>query len=119
MPPNYQAGRTVKEVRRILLTASGGPFRTTPLDQLLKVTPEQAVAHPNWDMGQKISVDSATMMNKGLELIEACLLFSLSDENIEVVIHPQSVIHSMVDYVDGTVLAQMGNPDMRIPLPTL
>ena len=116
MPPNYQSGHSAKEVRRILLTASGGPFRTTPLDQLSKVTPEQAVAHPNWDMGKKISVDSATMMNKGLELIEACLLFSLPDENIEVVIHPQSVIHSMVDYVDGTVLAQLGNPDMRIPI---
>ena len=116
MPPNYQAGRTAADVKRILLTASGGPFRTIPLDQLLKVTPEQAIAHPNWDMGKKISVDSATMMNKGLELIEACLLFSLPDENIEVVIHPQSVIHSMVDYVDGTVLAQMGNPDMRIPI---
>jgi len=116
MPANYCAGYTSKTVRRILLTASGGPFRTIPLDQLVNVTPEQAVAHPNWEMGKKISVDSATMMNKGLELIEACLLFSLPDDNIEVVLHPQSVIHSMVDYVDGTVLAQMGNPDMRIPI---
>lgn len=116
MPHQYQTGVKSKEVRRILLTASGGPFRTSPLDQLSKVTPEQAVAHPNWVMGKKISVDSATMMNKGLELIEATLLFALPEEKIEIVVHPQSVIHSMVDYVDGTVLAQMGNPDMRIPI---
>ena len=116
MPAGYQAGQQATVVRRILLTASGGPFRTTPLDQLHDVTPEQAVAHPNWDMGKKISVDSATMMNKGLELIEACLLFDMSPDDIQVVIHPQSVIHSMVDYLDGTVLAQMGNPDMRIPI---
>ncbi len=101
---------------RILLTASGGPFRQMPLDKLPYVTPAQAVAHPNWDMGKKISVDSATMMNKGLEMIEACLLFNLKPEQIQVVIHPQSVIHSMVDYVDGTVLAQMGCPDMRVPI---
>lgn len=109
-------GRVRKRVRRILLTASGGPFRTMPLDELSQVTPAQAVAHPNWDMGKKISVDSATMMNKGLEMIEACLLFNLKPEQIQIVIHPQSVIHSMVDYVDGTVLAQMGCPDMRIPI---
>lgn len=116
MPAAYQAGHRAPEVRRILLTASGGPFRTLPIEQLPHVTPEQAVAHPNWDMGKKISVDSATMMNKGLELIEACLLFNVSPETVQVVIHPQSVIHSMVDYLDGSVLAQMGNPDMRIPI---
>lgn len=116
MPAAYTAGNSNKEVRRILLTASGGPFRTKPVEELSTVTPDQAVAHPNWDMGRKISVDSATMMNKGLELIEACLLFNMKPEQIQVVIHPQSVIHSMVDYVDGTVLAQMGNPDMRIPI---
>ena len=103
-------------VNRILLTASGGPFRTTPLEALSKVTPAQACAHPNWSMGRKISVDSATMMNKGLEVIEACWLFSTSPERIQVVIHPQSVIHSMVEYVDGSVLAQMGSPDMRTPI---
>ncbi len=116
MPAGYETAHQEKQVRRILLTASGGPFRQTPVDQLVNVTPEQAVAHPNWDMGRKISVDSATMMNKGLELIEACLLFSVSSDKIQVVIHPESIIHSMVDYVDGTVLAQMGNPDMRIPI---
>ncbi|HBA67304.1 MAG TPA: 1-deoxy-D-xylulose-5-phosphate reductoisomerase [Methylococcaceae bacterium] len=116
MPADYCAGQEAKEARRVLLTASGGPFRTKPVEELVDVTPDQAVAHPNWDMGRKISVDSATMMNKGLELIEACLLFSMSPDKIQVVIHPQSVIHSMVDYVDGTVLAQMGNPDMRIPI---
>ncbi|MDD5276822.1 MAG: 1-deoxy-D-xylulose-5-phosphate reductoisomerase [Methylovulum sp.] len=116
MPADYKTGVQAKPVRRILLTASGGPFREMPLDQLANVTPAQAVAHPNWDMGKKISVDSATMMNKGLEMIEACLLFNMKPEQIQVVIHPQSVIHSMVDYVDGTVLAQLGNPDMRIPI---
>jgi 1-deoxy-D-xylulose-5-phosphate reductoisomerase len=116
MPANYETGLQPKEVRRILLTASGGPFRELPIDKMASVTPEQAVAHPNWDMGKKISVDSATMMNKGLEMIEACLLFNMQPEQIQVVIHPQSVIHSMVDYVDGTVLGQMGNPDMRIPI---
>lgn len=116
MPASYQTGVRAKGVRRILLTASGGPFRTKPLDELPSVTPAQAVAHPNWDMGKKISVDSATMMNKGLEMIEACLLFNMKPEQIQVVLHPQSVIHSMVDYVDGTVLAQMGCPDMRIPI---
>ncbi len=103
-------------VRKILLTGSGGPFRTTPLQQLDTVTPEQACAHPNWSMGRKISVDSATMMNKGLEFIEACRLFAARPAQIEVVVHPQSVIHSMVEYVDGSVLAQLGNPDMRTPI---
>ncbi|SMG67284.1 1-deoxy-D-xylulose 5-phosphate reductoisomerase [methanotrophic bacterial endosymbiont of Bathymodiolus sp.] len=116
MPANYTPGHDAPTARRILLTASGGPFRTTPLKDLADVTVEQAVAHPKWDMGRKISVDSATMMNKGLELIEACLLFNLQPDQIQVVIHPQSIIHSMVDYVDGSVLAQMGNPDMRIPI---
>ena len=116
MPAGYQSGMQAKEARRILLTASGGPFRQMPLDQLVNVTPAQAVAHPNWDMGKKISVDSATMMNKGLEMIEACILFAMNPDQIQIVIHPQSIIHSMVDYVDGTVLAQMGNPDMRVPI---
>ncbi len=116
MPGAYQTGTRAKQARRILLTASGGPFRETPIEDLHDVTPEQAVAHPKWDMGRKISVDSATMMNKGLELIEACLLFNMSPDDIQVVIHKQSIIHSMVDYVDGSVLAQMGNPDMRVPI---
>jgi len=116
MPAGYVAGNDVKEARRILLTASGGPFRETPVEELHDVTVAQAVAHPKWEMGRKISVDSATMMNKGLELIEACLLFNMSPDDIQVVIHKQSIIHSMVDYVDGTVLAQMGNPDMRVPI---
>lgn len=116
MPAGYRAGRSSAAVRRILLTASGGPFLRKALHELHDVTPDQAVAHPNWVMGRKISVDSATMMNKGLELIEACLLFDTAPERVEVVVHPQSVIHSMVDYVDGSVLAQMGNPDMRIPI---
>jgi 1-deoxy-D-xylulose-5-phosphate reductoisomerase len=103
-------------VRRILLTASGGPFRTLPASQLARVTPEEAVAHPNWVMGRKISVDSATMMNKGLEVIEAHWLFGASPEMIEVVIHPQSVVHSLVEYCDGSVIAQLGNPDMRTPI---
>jgi len=116
MPAGYVAGQDAPEARRILLTASGGPFRTTPVEELHNVTVAQAVAHPKWSMGRKISVDSATMMNKGLELIEACLLFNMQPDQIQVVIHPQSIIHSMVDYVDGSVLAQMGNPDMRIPI---
>lgn len=103
-------------VRRILLTGSGGPFRQTALEQLANVTPEQACAHPNWSMGRKISVDSATMMNKGLEVIEAHWLFGVTPEQIEVVIHPQSIIHSMVEYEDGSVLAQLGHPDMRTPI---
>ena len=119
--PNHRAdylldGLQSSGVRKILLTASGGPFRNTPLADLKSVTPEQACAHPNWSMGQKISVDSATMLNKGLELIEACWLFNTKPEKVQVVIHPQSVIHSMVEYVDGSVLAQLGNPDMRTPI---
>lgn len=105
-----------KGVRKIILTASGGPFRDADITTLDNVTPEQAVAHPNWSMGQKISVDSATMMNKGLEVIEAHWLFGLSSQQIEVVLHRQSIVHSMVDYNDGSVLAQMGNPDMRTPI---
>ncbi len=103
-------------VSKILLTASGGPFRNTPLAELKHVTPEQACAHPNWAMGRKISVDSATMMNKGLEVIEAHWLFNAPAEAIEILVHPQSVIHSLVQYVDGSVLAQLGNPDMRTPI---
>ncbi len=103
-------------IKRILLTASGGPFRDKPLEDLSQVTPEQACAHPNWVMGRKISVDSATMMNKGLEVIEACWLFNTTPEFIQVVVHPQSIIHSMVQYSDGSVLAQLGNPDMRTPI---
>lgn len=106
LPRNYADGLERVGVRRILLTASGGPFRETPLEQLASVTPEQACAHPNWSMGRKISVDSASMMNKGLELIEACWLFDAQPSQVEVVIHPQSVIHSMVDYVDGSVIAR-------------
>ncbi|MFL9815137.1 1-deoxy-D-xylulose-5-phosphate reductoisomerase [Stutzerimonas sp. VN223-3] len=116
LPGDYSAGLANVGVRRILLTASGGPFRELPLEQLAAVTAEQACAHPNWSMGRKISVDSASMMNKGLELIEACWLFDARPDQVEVVIHPQSVIHSMVDYVDGSVLAQLGNPDMRTPI---
>ncbi len=103
-------------ISKILLTASGGPFRNTPLSELQNVTPDQACAHPNWVMGRKISVDSATMMNKGLEVIEAHWLFNAPPDAIQVVIHPQSVIHSLVQYVDGSVLAQLGNPDMRTPI---
>lgn len=116
MPADYARGLGAVGVRRILLTASGGPFRETPAEALLEVTPEQACAHPNWSMGRKISVDSASMMNKGLELIEACWLFDAAPAEVEVVVHPQSVIHSLVDYVDGSVLAQLGNPDMRTPI---
>ncbi|WP_397449438.1 1-deoxy-D-xylulose-5-phosphate reductoisomerase [Pseudomonas sp. NA-150] len=116
LPVDYARGLGPVGVRRILLTASGGPFRETPIADLMGVSPEQACAHPNWSMGRKISVDSASMMNKGLELIEACWLFDARPDQVEVVIHPQSVIHSMVDYVDGSVLAQLGNPDMRTPI---
>ena len=116
MPALIEGVQQKKGVTRILLTASGGPFRTLDIDKLHEVTPEQAVAHPNWVMGQKISVDSATMMNKGLEVIEACWLFDVSEDQIEVVIHPESMIHSMVSYNDGSVLAQLGNPDMRTPI---
>ncbi|MEH6756305.1 MAG: 1-deoxy-D-xylulose-5-phosphate reductoisomerase [Parasphingorhabdus sp.] len=110
-----QGGR-IDQVRKITLTASGGPFRTWSKEQMASVTPEQAVAHPNWDMGAKISVDSATMMNKGLELIEAHHLFPVGLENIDILVHPQSVIHSMVEYHDCSTLAQLGSPDMRIPI---
>ena len=103
-------------VEKILLTASGGPFRQFSAEQMRGVSPEQACAHPNWSMGRKISVDSATLMNKGLELIEACWLFDIDESGIDVVVHPQSIIHSMVRYVDGSVIAQMGNPDMRTPI---
>ncbi|MDA0703060.1 MAG: 1-deoxy-D-xylulose-5-phosphate reductoisomerase [Proteobacteria bacterium] len=103
-------------ISRIILTASGGPFRTRSLAEMESVTPAQAVAHPNWDMGAKISVDSATMMNKGLEIIEAHHLFPVDEARIEVIVHPQSVIHSMVEYIDGSVLAQLGSPDMRTPI---
>lgn len=110
------AGGRIDQVRKITLTASGGPFRTFSLDQMRAVTPAQAVAHPNWDMGAKISVDSATMMNKGLELIEAHHLFPVGLDKLDIVVHPQSVIHSMVEYVDRSTLAQLGSPDMRIPI---
>jgi 1-deoxy-D-xylulose-5-phosphate reductoisomerase len=117
MPAGYVPGSGRPEgVTRILLTASGGPFRTTALDRLSNITPEQACAHPNWDMGRKISVDSATMMNKGLEVIEACWLYAMPEDEVQVIIHPQSVVHSMVQYLDGSVLAQLGNPDMRTPI---
>lgn len=116
MPEGFHEGLEQTGVTRVLLTASGGPFRDTPLSQLELVTPDQACAHPNWDMGRKISVDSATMMNKGLEVIEACWLYNTTPDFIQVVIHPQSVIHSLVEYSDGSVLAQLGNPDMRIPI---
>lgn len=116
MPADFVVNRNRDGVRRILLTASGGPFRSWPLAELDAVTPEQACKHPNWVMGRKISVDSATMMNKGLEVIEACWLFDTGPDQVEVVIHPQSVVHSMVEYIDGSVLAQLGNPDMRTPI---
>ena len=110
------AGTNVEDVSKIILTASGGPFRTASAEEIRKATPAQAVAHPNWSMGAKISVDSATLMNKGLELIEAHYLFGLPSDRIDVLIHPQSVIHSMVEFIDGSVLAQLGSPDMRIPI---
>jgi 1-deoxy-D-xylulose-5-phosphate reductoisomerase len=116
LPEDYCGDPSAAGVRRLLLTASGGPFRTTALGELEAVTPEQACAHPKWVMGRKISVDSATLMNKGLEVIEAHYLFNVKPDQIEVVIHPESVIHSLVEYVDGSVLAQLGNPDMRTPI---
>ncbi|MBX3663939.1 MAG: 1-deoxy-D-xylulose-5-phosphate reductoisomerase [Burkholderiales bacterium] len=116
MPASGAGSLADRGVRRILLTASGGPFRTLPAARLAAVTPEEAVAHPNWVMGRKISVDSATMMNKGLEVIEAHWLFAAPPDVIEVVIHPQSVVHSLVEYCDGSVIAQLGNPDMRTPI---
>ena len=120
LPQNYldieKNGQPTLGVSQVLLTASGGPFLNHSLEQLKQVTPAQACKHPNWSMGQKISVDSATLMNKGLELIEACHLFSIKEQFVTVVVHPQSIIHSMVQYVDGSTLAQMGNPDMCTPI---
>ena len=116
MPQDFENGLSKVGVERVLLTASGGPFRNTPIEQLKNVTPKQACAHPNWIMGRKISVDSATMMNKGLEVIEACWLFNTRPDQVEVILHPQSIIHSLVAYTDGSVLAQLGNPDMRTPI---
>ena len=116
MPPGLETGRPGHGVHRVLLTASGGPFLRTPAEAMAGVTPDQACAHPRWRMGRKISVDSATLMNKGLELIEACLLFGMEPARVEVVVHPQSIVHSMVEYVDGSILAQLGNPDMRTPI---
>ncbi len=116
LPARYAGDLDAAGVRRIILTASGGPFRSLPREQFASITPDQACAHPNWVMGRKISVDSATMMNKGLEVIEAYWLFNAPPDRIEVVIHPQSVVHSLVEYVDGSVLAQLGNPDMRTPI---
>ncbi len=116
LPPEFDGSMERAGVTRIMLTASGGPFRTRRLQELRDVTAAEACAHPNWDMGRKISVDSATMMNKGLEVIEACWLFDAGSDNIEVVIHPESIVHSLVEYSDGSVLAQLGNPDMRTPI---
>jgi len=116
LPAGALTGLSEKGVTRIILTGSGGPFRELPLGAFDEVTPAQAVNHPNWEMGPKISVDSATMMNKGLELIEACWLFGMDETDVEIVLHKQSIIHSMVAYNDGSVLAQMGNPDMRTPI---
>ncbi|HKQ30881.1 MAG TPA: 1-deoxy-D-xylulose-5-phosphate reductoisomerase, partial [Burkholderiales bacterium] len=115
MPGRYTIGEHAP-VRRIFLTCSGGPFRNLPAHEFAAVTPDQACAHPTWSMGRKISVDSATLMNKGLEVIEACSLFGVAPENVEVVIHPQSIIHSMVEYEDGSILSQMSQPDMRVPI---
>lgn len=116
LPAGYRCGDKPQGVHKLVLTASGGPFRETPLADLERVTPQQAVRHPNWVMGPKISVDSATMMNKGLELIEAATLYQLPSSQLDVVIHPESAIHSLVEYVDGSMLAQIGQPDMRVPI---
>jgi 1-deoxy-D-xylulose-5-phosphate reductoisomerase len=116
LPVDYAENQTKKGINKILLTGSGGPFRELPLNEFDAVTPQRAINHPNWSMGPKISVDSATMMNKGLELIEACWLFDIDEKNVDIVLHKQSIIHSMVAYEDGSVLAQMGNPDMRTPI---
>ena len=116
LPPGSTPGVAPPGLKRILLTASGGPFRDTPREALEAVTPEAACAHPNWVMGRKISVDSATLMNKGLELIEACVLFGVQPGQVQILVHPQSIVHSMVEYVDGSVLAQLGAPDMRTPI---
>jgi len=115
-PANDNAKTTLEGVHKILLTGSGGPFLKMPIEEMKSKTPEEACAHPNWEMGKKISVDSATMMNKGLELIEACYMFDINIEQIDIVVHPQSIIHSMVSYLDGSVIAQMGNPDMKTPI---
>ncbi|MGI9130129.1 MAG: 1-deoxy-D-xylulose-5-phosphate reductoisomerase [Candidatus Methylopumilus sp.] len=116
LPQNKKLNYKSNGIRKILLTASGGPFRTLSKEELLHVTPKEALKHPNWIMGQKITIDSATMMNKGLEIIEAFWLFGIPASDIEVVIHPQSIIHSLVEYIDGSTLAQLGNPDMRTPI---
>jgi 1-deoxy-D-xylulose-5-phosphate reductoisomerase len=116
MPANFKTGQQPNGVQKITLTASGGAFRNLPLHQLADVTPKQACTHPNWNMGQKVTVDSATMMNKGLEVIEAHWLFGLPIDQIQTLLHPQSIIHSLVEYQDGSVLAQLGNPDMRTPI---
>lgn len=116
LPHDFQMGKNYSGIKKIILTASGGAFRNLPLAQLSNVTPAQACTHPNWNMGRKVTVDSATMMNKALEVIEAHWLFGLPAEQIQVVLHPQSTVHSLVEYVDGSMLAQLGNPDMRIPI---
>jgi 1-deoxy-D-xylulose-5-phosphate reductoisomerase len=116
MPAGYLPGNAARGVTRVILTASGGPFRSTPAEEMAHVTPEEACAHPKWKMGRKISVDSATLMNKGLEVIEATLLFGLPESQVDVVVHPQSVVHSLVEYADGSMLAQLGAPDMRTPI---
>lgn len=116
LPTNFQLGKASQEVKNITLTASGGAFRDLPLDQFENITPEQACRHPNWNMGAKITVDSATMMNKGLEVIEASWLFGFSPTQIQTILHPQSIIHSWVEYIDGSIVAQLGQPDMRTPI---
>jgi 1-deoxy-D-xylulose-5-phosphate reductoisomerase len=116
LPEKVESGRRCGGVRRILLTASGGPFLRLTREEMRKVSPHQACDHPRWRMGRKISVDSATLMNKGLELIEACLMFGMEPSDVSVVVHPQSIVHSLVEYVDGSILAQLGNPDMRTPI---
>ncbi|MGH8207413.1 MAG: 1-deoxy-D-xylulose-5-phosphate reductoisomerase, partial [Steroidobacteraceae bacterium] len=116
LPPSFVAGTAPRGVRRLLLTASGGPFLHWNAEAIAAATPAQAIKHPRWSMGRKISVDSATLMNKGLELIEACFLFGVPPQQVEIVVHPQSIIHSMVEYRDGSVLAQLGSPDMRVPI---
>jgi 1-deoxy-D-xylulose-5-phosphate reductoisomerase len=116
LPAGLDAGRAARGVRRILLTASGGPFLRASAERMAAATPDEACAHPRWRMGRKISVDSATLMNKGLELIEACLLFGMEPGRVTVVVHPQSIVHSLVEYVDGSILAQLGHPDMRTPI---
>ncbi len=116
LPASYRCGEKPLGVRKLLLTASGGPFRDWSIERMAAATPAQAVRHPNWSMGPKISVDSATLMNKGLELIEASMFYGVSDDQLDVVIHPESVIHSLVEYIDGSMLAQLGQPDMRIPI---